>query len=158
MIHLTLVGDKEIAARFLAVSPKLHAELVTTTKVLTLRLLAKIKAEKLSGQVLRNRSNHLRASIHDGYEITEDKVSGMAGTNVVYARIHEYGGVTKPHLIKPRNALALHFVKNGADVFARAINHPGSKIPERSFMRSALNEMHAEIVQGYRAATARALK
>ena len=64
--------------------------------------------------------------------ITErsDSNTAAVGTNKVYARIHQEGGKTKPHEIKPRNKNALAF--NGRVV--KKVNHPGSDIPARPFL------------------------
>jgi phage virion morphogenesis protein len=52
------------------------------------------------------------------------------GSNLVYAGIHQWGGKTKAHDIKARNAKALHF--NG--IYRRLIHHPGSDIPARPYL------------------------
>ena len=44
------------------------------------------------------------------------------------------------------------FVADGATRFARRVEHPGSLIPERSYLRSSLEEMRAEIVAALAAA------
>lgn len=54
----------------------------------------------------------------------------QVGTNVVYARIHQFGGQTRPHVIRAKRAKALHF----GGVFRKSVNHPGSRIPERPFL------------------------
>ena len=46
----------------------------------------------------------------------------------------------------PSKAQALAFVAGGALRFARKVEHPGSMIPERSYLRSSLDEMSGEIV------------
>jgi phage gpG-like protein len=56
--------------------------------------------------------------------------SVIFGSNMEYARIHQLGGKTSAHEIKPYNAKALHF--NGT--FAKRVSHPGSKIPARPYM------------------------
>ena len=68
----------------------------------TYRLNNTIKKKKLSGQVLNVRSGLLRASFKTSPARYEAGVGvyGQVGTNVKYARIHEYGGVIKP---KPPN-------------------------------------------------------
>jgi phage gpG-like protein len=53
--------------------------------------------------------------------------SAIIGSNLVYSRIHQEGGRTKAHDIKPRNAKALRF--NG--IYRRLVHHPGSEIPAR---------------------------
>ncbi len=56
--------------------------------------------------------------------------TAAVGTNKVYAAIHQFGGKTKPHIIKPRNKKALAF---GGRV-VKSVNHPGSNIPARPFL------------------------
>ncbi len=63
-----------------------------------------------------------------------------------YAAIYEYGGQTAPHEIRPVNARALHFMAGGGDVFAMVVHHPGSKIPQRSYMRSSLAELRDKLL------------
>lgn len=47
-------------------------------------------------------------------------------SNVPYAPYVIKG--TRPHVIRPRTALALHWTgPSGGDVFARRVNHPGTK-------------------------------
>jgi hypothetical protein len=62
------------------------------------------------------------------------------------------GGHTAAHDIVPTKAEALAFMMGGQQVFAKIVHHPGSRIPERSFMRSGLFDMADEIVAGIRAA------
>jgi phage gpG-like protein len=56
--------------------------------------------------------------------------SVIIGSNLIYARIHQEGGQTKAHDIKPRSMKALRF--NG--IFRKLVKHPGSKIPARPFL------------------------
>jgi phage virion morphogenesis protein len=56
--------------------------------------------------------------------------SATIGSNVVYAAIHQLGGTTRAHVIKPKNKKALAF---GGRV-VKSVNHPGSKIPARPFL------------------------
>ena len=66
--------------------------------------------------------------------ITVDAVSDRVrvGTNVAYARIHQLGGKTKPHTIRPVHARALFWP--GAKHPVKAVSHPGSNIPARPFL------------------------
>ena len=45
------------------------------------------------------------------------------GTNVEYAAIHQFGGKTKAHIIKPRHKAALFFP--GLKHPVKSVNHPG---------------------------------
>jgi phage gpG-like protein len=105
------------------------------------QLEADVKNQKLTGQALNVRSGRLRRSIHtDPITISDSKISTTVGTNVEYAKIHEYGGTTKPHDIFPKEAQALAFTIGGKQVVVKHVKHPGSHMPERSFLRSQLEE------------------
>ncbi|GAA5102721.1 phage virion morphogenesis protein [Wohlfahrtiimonas larvae] len=71
-------------------------------------------------------TGHLRDSFR---EFNTADIAG-AGTNVVYAGIHNKGGKTRPHVIRPKNKKALRF----GGRFAKSVNHPGSKIDKREFL------------------------
>ncbi len=77
-----------------------------------------------------------------------DGLRATIGSNgdVKYAAIQEFGGKTAAHEILPGKAQALAFIAGGALRFARKVEHPGSAIPERSYLRSTLDEMSDEIV------------
>lgn len=77
------------------------------------------------GQILQD-TGQLAASI----TASSDATSATVGSNKVYAAIHQLGGQTRPHVIRPRNKKALAF--NGRVV--KSVNHPGSNIPARPFL------------------------
>ncbi len=80
-----------------------------------------------SGQPSRlYQSGTLRSRITTSFTQTE----AMIGTNVEYAAIHQFGGHTRPHVIRPKTKQALAF---GGKVF-KQVNHPGSNIPARPFL------------------------
>lgn len=85
---------------------------------------ARRKAGK-DGKILQ-RDGALAASITPFH----DDNQAVVGTNVAYAAIHQFGGQTKPHVIKPRYKRALAF----GGVIVRQVQHPGSKIPARPFL------------------------
>ena len=97
--------------------------------------------------MLNARSGALRDSI----ALLASEQDGQIGTKIFsdgdipYAAIQEYGGKTAAHEILPDKAQTLAFVMNGKQVFARKIQHPGSQIPERSYLRSALEEQGDDI-------------
>lgn len=147
MIRMAFIGDPErIPAEILAKAEELRRRSVVSMGRLVLKLSTKIKADKLSGDPLKNRTGTLRRSI-TAKPVMEsgNTITGEVSTNVIYARIHEYGGQTAPHVILPKRGRALAFTMNGRQFVLAKVNHPGSKIPERSFMRSALREMEPEI-------------
>lgn len=117
---------------------------------LTQQLAAKVR-ENLSGRVLNKRSGALYNSIRSEMVENPQTIYGRvyvdpASPAAKYAAAHEFGVTTRPHVITARNAAALAFMMNGRKVFFKRVNHPGSKIPERSYMRSALAELEPQIV------------
>lgn len=78
------------------------------------------------GQILVRSAGGLAASIQADW----DDNHAVAGTNKAYAAIHQFGGTTRPHVIKPRYKRALAF----GGVIVRQVNHPGSRIPARPFL------------------------
>jgi phage gpG-like protein len=156
MIRVEMRGDAEIIARLNAFPTSLRAILRRRVWALTLKLQARVQG-KLSGKVLNVVTGALRRSIQSDVKETSGAVRGRVFStgDVKYAAIHEFGGRTKAHIILPKKALALRFAMGGAPtgplgphmVFAKAVNHPGSRMPERSFMRSSLADMREEIVR-----------
>ena len=78
------------------------------------------------GMILSN-TGLLKQSI----QMTSSATQAVVGTNLVYAAIHQFGGRTKPHVIRPKNKRALSF----GGIVVRSVNHPGSNIPARPFLR-----------------------
>lgn len=123
-------------------------------------LVKKVKAEKLSGQVLGRKTGRLSRSVTPSFEIDSTQVVGVVGTNVSYGRDWELGfdrkvgagarGGPRQMLEKAR---ALYFAKHPPGV-----RHYGP----RSFLGSALEEMaptvRAEIEQTVRETTTGAFK
>ena len=152
------VDSKSVLARLDAMPDRVRAELRKKVTDLALKLEAKVK-RKVSGEVLNVRSGDLRRSIFNDVSEADASVIGRvySSGDVKYAAIHEYGGRTPPHVIEAKgNALA--FLMGGKMVFAKRVNHPGSRIPERSYVRSSLEEMAGQIEQGLRDAVIEGLK
>lgn len=174
MIRMAIVGDPERIPDFIRRKfPEAHTQIGASMGRIVLKLARKIKEEKLSGQVLKTRTGSLRRSISASVEQGATAITGIVGTNKIYARAHEFGVTTKAHDIFPKKRRALAWLKSGAAfseekgifkatgewtkkggrklgklgglTYAKHVHHPGSEIPERSFMRTALNEMAPEV-------------
>jgi len=78
-----------------------------------------------SYQILQD-SGRLASSITQSFDASHASV----GTNVVYAAIHQFGGRTKAHVIRAKNARALATPYGPR----KSVNHPGSVIPARPFL------------------------
>jgi phage gpG-like protein len=149
------VDTTKATARLDKMDKALHDALRAKALVLRAKLWTLVR-QKLSGDVLNVRTGDLRSSIfQDEPENSADRVTERVaqGAQVKYGKIHEFGGKTKAHEILPTKKKALHFfggfgMYGVTEVFAKKVNHPGSVIPERSFMRSSLSDMKAEIIAG----------
>lgn len=150
ILSVQISGDTELIARLQSMPETVRQALIRKCTVLALLLQKKIVTEKLSGQVLNKVTGALQSSVFQEVTSTATAVHAKvaAGRDVPYAAIHEYGGQTRPHIIEPKNAEALHFYIGGKEVFAKLVNHPGSRFPVRSYMRSSLGEMRIQIVDG----------
>lgn len=71
------------------------------------------------------RTGALRASIHMRHSKDPRGQYVKIGSPLPYARMHHEG--TKPHMIYPRKARHLRFVKRGQVIYANAVRHPGTK-------------------------------
>ncbi len=155
MFSVRVIGDDVVMAKLGAMPNAVHQALLRKVTVLAFALLTKVKG-KLSGEVLNVRTGLLRDSAFQEVQDSGSSVYGRVAEpgTVPYAAIHEFGGTTPPHTIEARNAEALHWVSGGKDFYARRVNHPGSVMPERSYLRSALAEMEDDIVAGLKEAVA----
>lgn len=151
-------GDDKVLAFLGSVPDRVKGEIQLSVGRLVLLLKRKVQAEKLSGQVLKVQTNNLRGSISSATEFNDRSASGIVSTNVVYARIHEYGGVIRAHVVEAKKKQALSFMWGGKRVAFKRVTIPEVKMPERSFLRSALAEMEPEIKREFAAACNRALQ
>jgi len=147
MLSISLDGVEALEAQLSAYPETLAALLGKATERLAAALVDKIVGEKLSGGVLQSGTGALAASIAADVAIDSGGVIATVGSSgVKYAAIQEYGGKTAAHEILPVKGQALAFVVSGAQHFARRVEHPGSQIPERSYLRSSLAEMSDQIL------------
>lgn len=92
--------------------------------------------KRKGGKILQD-TGQLAASITTSFTQT----SASIGTNKVYAAIHQFGGQTRPHLIKPKKGKALKFKgANGDDIMRKGVRHPGSKICARPYLPMQADE------------------
>lgn len=127
----------KLAALTKAKRAELRAAILARTQLFSLQTWAEITGN-LAGKVLKRRTGRLATSIKTKVVDKGNVLEVMFGSNVPYAAIHELGGTTKPHVIRPKRKEALKFSFGGKTVFAKVVNHPGSKIPARPYMAPAI--------------------
>ena len=142
MITASIIGGEELLVRLAGIGDTVRSTLARTVQEAAIKLQATIKEDKLSGQVLNVRTGRLRRSINQRVEASGSRVMGYVGTNVEYARFHEYGyrGTMTIRDFMRRS-------KSGKESLVRGHTRKVN-LPARSFMRSALDEMRDEIASG----------
>lgn len=154
-----VVGDREVVARFARIVPAVRLVTVGILTRLALRIVRTVKADKLSGQVLRNRTGHLRQSVthvvSDTPDVIEARVGIFQGPTVIYGRAHEYGfqGVVsvRAHVRTIREAFGRPIPPTVVAVGAHART---MHLPVRSWLRSTLDEYRPVITSELRAGVA----
>jgi phage gpG-like protein len=143
-----LEGLDALDARLAALPDDMQALLESKARTLAEKLAAKVRDEKLSGEALQTQSGALKASIVADISDEGGALTATVGSvgDVKYAAIQEYGGRTSAHEILPDKASVLAFLLGGAQHFARRVEHPGSTLPARGYLSSALDDMRDEIV------------
>jgi phage gpG-like protein len=156
MITIGLEGDKAVIAKLQKMPSAVRQAMMVKFTALAIKLEAYIKNQKLAGQVLNRKTGALARSINHRVESSLNRIVAyvFSSGDVKYAAIQEHGGKTAPHLILPKKAatLAFYWKKIGKNVRMPKVNHPGSVMPERSYMRSSLRDMSSEISLGMKAA------
>ncbi len=108
---------------------------------------AKSKGLRKTGTYVRSMSMEVKDQGRGGW-------AGRVGTWINYALGLEKG--TKPHVITPRRRRALRFVVGGREVFARRVNHPGTRAYH--VFRDGLANSTKGIINIFEAETAKAGK
>ena len=147
-VEAVIVGDDELRAKFQRASDTIDGKLVDSMGRITIRLQAHVVRNKLSGQVLKVRTNNLRGSIHQEVSHDGSGVVGRVGTNVEYAAFHEYGFSGTQNVREHMRTIKMAFGKMLKTpkriVISAHVRH--IDYPEHSFLRSALDDQRAEIM------------
>jgi phage gpG-like protein len=163
VIKAYVVGDKETIARLKGAPPKVLDRLRKAVTILTIKLQRKVKQDKLSGQVLHVRTGTLRRSINQKVESKNSKIIGTVGTNVHYAAIHEFGfkgtETVKAHVRRVKSRDYFRGKRKVAVGIALVSAHTRKMdMPQRSFLRSSLQDMKDDIRSTLQDAVNKAMK
>lgn len=160
MIRGEVVGGPQLKAYLRDAERSITTNMTRSIGRLVLMLQRNVKMDKLSGTVLRVRTGRLRRSINSRMQGEGTQtVAGFVGTNVSYARAHEYGFTgqvnVKQHLRMQVKAFGRSIEPTQVVVSA----HPRNVvIPERSFLRSALSDMQPTVRAELRNAVTEAVR
>lgn len=146
------LDDSNLRVRIPALNERTRQELKRAVMAGAIDLQAAVQ-KKLAGEVLHERTHHLHDSIHPEFESTPQGEFATVGTNVVYARIHEYGGPVsiREHLRTITMVFGQQVAPTQVVVRAHTANYP-----KRSFLRSALAEKAASLRERIEAAVRKA--
>jgi phage gpG-like protein len=146
MISVTLAGGDQRAARWAGFSERIRQGLERVMQQIGNDLEARV-LDTLCGSVLQRRSGRLAAAqltiVTSGGGAVAVSV-GFDPQLVPYGAIQEFGGTTRAHLIEAKRGVALAFTAGDRLALAKRVQHPGSVLPERSFLRSSLAELAGE--------------
>lgn len=161
-----VTGGPETGQRIRTLADAIIAELRQGTYNSALAVKERAQ-EKVSGPVLKAPSGALKGSINVQQHFEGQSILATVGVNlgsIPYARIHEYGGVIDhpggTAYFMGKDGVA-QFISNAAAAasgknYARTKPHKIT-IPERSYLRSSLHELHDDILKELRNGVKRAV-
>ena len=159
MLRIELIGGDALVTALRQWTPRLQKEIEASIGRSVLRLQLHIKANKLTGQVLKVQTGTLRRSIDQVVTTSGNSVTGQVDTNVRYGIMHEYGfsGTVqvKAHMREIKQAFGRP-LKEPKFVQVRA-HSANVNFPERSFLRTALRDLKPDIESDLKASIERAI-
>jgi len=145
-----LIGDRALLARMGNVSSRVKAKVDEAVSRLGYMLQRKVQVDKLTGQVLRVRTDRLRGSISPSsgesasrFVFTSTSAIAYVGTKVPYGVAWERG--ISAHDIVPIRAKALRFEIGGEVVFSKRAHIPAQAA--RPFLQPTLYELRPVILR-----------
>lgn len=139
-------GDKKLVAQFGRVTAEARARVKRTVQLLGVMLVEHIQKTKLRGQRLNQRTGRLIMSVHEETEDSGPIISSTVGTNVKYARPHEFGFsgsvMMRAHMRMIKQAWGKPI--SPREVLVRA--HPRKiDITEKRMFRDSLDEFRPKV-------------
>ena len=162
MISAQITGIAQTIYRIHTFSPNVRHEVEMELRAIARDLQTHVKRDKLSGQVLKNRSGHLRQGINQRVIVDSQMMTAIVGFDsraLPYGRFWEYGfhgtEEVRSHLRMMKVAWGIP-MKEPRQVTVGAFTRKVDQAA-RSFLRSSLDDMVKEIHERLRAAAARGL-
>jgi phage gpG-like protein len=142
VIAAHIVGDGEVLARLRAIPDAVNNGIARAITKLGIDLQSKVQHDALSGQVLAVRSGALKSSTDLRIDQSATAIAATIFSSSAYAGVHEFGFAGT---VDVRASL-----RNIKEAFGRPISERTIQVrayrrrmdlPERSFLRSAMEEM-----------------
>jgi phage gpG-like protein len=149
VISVDFRGDRPVLDRLRALPDAAGEGLARAVAKLGIGLQSHIRQDKLSGQVLQSRSGALKASIEVATNRSATAVTATVSTDLDYAAAQEYGfsGTVsvRASLRRIKEAFGRPITTKTIAVGAHSRR---MNVPERSFLRSALDDAIPDINAG----------
>lgn len=146
MISANLVGDAAALDRLRAMRNAAGSGVARAIAKLGVDLQNNVQQNKLSGQVLQVRSGLLRQSIAAQIDQSNTMVSASVCTDLAYAAAQEYGFAGSVNVRASLRQIKEAF---GRPIAAKSVSVGAHSrrmdLPQRSFLRSALDDMTPDI-------------
>jgi hypothetical protein len=158
VITAYLVGDEQALERLRSLPEAVNSRLLRAITQLGIELQRDVQQDKLSGQVIRSRTGSLKSSIGFRIDQSGGAITASVFSDSRYASAQEYGFVgtvsVRASLRRIREAFGRPIAEKTISV--RAYDRR-MDLPERSFLRSALDDMTPAIRDEVKAALAEAV-
>jgi phage gpG-like protein len=142
VITAVLVGDDRILARLHAMAGEANSGVVRAISRLAIDLQRKVQQDELTGEVLSARSGSLKSSIDLRVDQSTSTVTATVFSDSRYARVHEFGFAGTVNVKASLRTITKVF---GLPIPPKMINVRAHSrkmdLPERSFLRTALEDM-----------------
>ncbi len=155
MMTAYIIGKEQFLANLRDAPNNVRRSLLKEMNRIVTYLVRTVKSNKLSGDPLHVRTGVLRNSIAGEVTDNGQLIEGTVGTNVSYAAVHEYGFqgtvwvpeyTRRSAYVRLKNLetirVKLNSRRKGKIIGTGVVNAHAMKMnmPERSFLRSTLNE------------------
>lgn len=146
MISARLAGDDAAQRRLKALGETAGNGIARAITKLGIERKNAVQQDKLSGQVLRPRSGSLRDGIAVRMDQSRTGVSATAYSNVVYAAAQEFGFAGRENVRASLRRVTMAFghpitpATVSVNAYSRRLD-----LPQRSFLRSSLDDMASHI-------------
>lgn len=135
-VSMEVIGANEVAAKFNSLSGR-------TRPLVANGINAGAKLfETAAKRRARYKTGNLRRLIHVSKAASAGDLSAEVTSEANYSSIIEEGSAA--HVIVPKNAKVLAFTMDGEQIFARSVNHPGTRA--YPFMKPTAGEMGPKII------------
>jgi phage gpG-like protein len=142
VISAHLAGDERVLAKLRDMPVSINSGLLKAITKLGIDLQQKVQQDELTGQMLAARSGSLRSSIDLQIDRSTTEVTASVFTDSSYARAHEFGFSGTVNVRASLRRVTEAFGRSISEKIVNVRAHSRRmNLPERSFLRSALEEM-----------------